>query len=957
MEPVYLLHIGFDGYDLNAWTGQGDLSFDSKTWKGEGVVLEWPSVKESVELEADNITLTLDGNYSYPINITDPDLYRARTCEIYIGFLDDVGALLATNVYQVFSGKVSTVGLSEDTVDDTFSVSAESRLVDLSRAKVSTYTNESQLQDFPLDKGLEYATTAQTKLFISRGDTITEPQSKKIIYGRNKVEGTVVFIGTSGSGSRYLNLVVAFAGHECESIDQVYLDDRPLLTNGAVSGEFAGVVAYYQRLGFESQPYISQLATEVGTGVWTSSHQLNGICYAYMRILYSEDLFGNDAPAVSAVIKGKKIDDTRTQASIDLTSPDFEDAAGSYWNLTTEYGTSIDGLILYVDGSLNSNVVFYLDGTDGYARLFIADRTGMTQGIAVRRLYSDNPALVINDFLMDDIVGFGSPMLGIDSASVSAAATDCDFLVAKKDTNTEKRYTCNGVLDTADSIGQNAQKILDTMFGQLSYLGGVFAVYSGSYSLTGIVGFDDDFLSALVLDNRNLRDSYNGAKGSYKTELLDWRDEEYPEYQLASGVTIDGEERWLANNLPLVTSPSTAQRLAKIKVMRSRAVREVTFESKLTLLNVRSGDTIALSTAKNEVDNFVYKVRSMELNMALEPTLSFDMIEVVASDYDWDAATEEKELSIPASTSDSILSWTLARLNLPSVSPASKSSYSAFNVTAYANETGVTIRYTTDGTEPTTSSSTVANGGSITINQTLTLKLKTFQDGGTLTSNVATYDNFTITVPTQLVPTPTQDWNYYYSTSWVDTQARNRYAVNLSGCRLYATSNGGTSWTLLSSNTNAGQYYTHGSNITTNFTPSNYRAYATKVGYVDSNQFVLPNKCIPMFLCGERSQYNNVDLDMGMQGFHNNATYFFRYRTRSKSGNSWGSWSGYASWSGNGFKDIIGASYPNKNLETQYTDYEWEVYCQASGFSDSVLRGATSYPTPNVPLVVDTWGD
>ena len=34
-------------------------------------------------------------------------------------------------------------------------------------------------------------------------------------------------------------------------------------------------------------------------------------------------------------------------------------------------------------------------------------------------------------------------------------------------------------------------------------------------------------------------------KESYKTELLDWRDEEYPEYQLASGVTIDGEERWL----------------------------------------------------------------------------------------------------------------------------------------------------------------------------------------------------------------------------------------------------------------------------------------------------------------------------------------------------------------------------------------------------------------------------
>ena len=856
MEPVYLLHIGFDGYDLNAWTGQGDLAFDSKTWKGEGIVLEWPSVKESVELEADNITLTLDGNYSYPINITDPDLYRARTCEIYIGFLDDVGALLATNVYQVFSGKVSTVGLSEDTTDDTFSVSAESRLVDLSRAKVSKYTNESQLQIFPADKGLEYATTAQTKLFISRGDTITEPQSKKIIYGRNKVEGTVVFIGTSGSGSRYLNLVVAFAGHECESIDQVYLDDRPLLTNGAVSGEFSGVVTYYQKLGTANQTYISQLATEVGGAVWTSAHKLNGICYAYMRILYSEDLFGNDAPAVSAVIKGKKLYDPRTA--------------------TTSY--------------------------------------------------SDNPALVINDFLMDSVVGFGSPLSGIDTASVSVAANDCDFLVAKKDTSTEKRYTCNGVLDTADSIGQNAQKILDTMFGQLSYLGGVFAVYSGNYSLTGIVGFDDDFLSALVLDNRNLRDSYNGAKGSYKTELLDWRDEEYPEYQLASGVTIDGEERWLSNDLPMVTSPSTAQRLSKIKVMRSRAVREVTFESKLSLFDIRSGDTISLSTAKNEVDNFVYKVRSMELNMALEPTLSFDMIEVVASDYEWDAATEEKELSIPSSTSDSILSWTLARLNLPSVSPASQSSFSAFNVTAYANETGVTIRYTTNGTEPTSGSASVANGGSITINQTLTLKLKTFQNGGTLTSNVATYSNFTVTVPTQLVPTPVNTLNPTSSGPLI------YFRSTVDNTTLNVSQNGGASWTAYADADDDEYYPTGGYTITSpNWSPSNLRAYASKVGFVDSNQHQVPNKlCYPYTEQRNSSTYPYRYLDVWC--WVQNGSLWHRSR---QVGGTWSNWQQTTGFNwGDKFNTTLYLRRPQfgSNIPAYF---QHQLYCQQSGWTDS----------------------
>ena len=287
--------------------------------------------------------------------------------------------------------------------------------------------------------------------------------------------------------------------------------------------------------------------------------------------------------------------------------------------------------------------------------------------------------------------------------------------------------------------------------------------------------------------------------------------------------------------------PSTAQRLSKIKVMRSRAVREVTFESKLSLFDVRSGDTISLSTAKNEVDNFVYKVRSMELNMALEPTLSFDMIEVAASDYEWDAATEEKELSIPASTSDSILSWTLARLNLPSVSPASKSSFSAFNVTAYANETGVTIRYTVDGTEPTTGSASVADGGSITINQTLTLKLKTFQIGGTLTSNVATYDNFTVDVPTQLVPTPVNTLNP------TSSGPRIYFRSTVDNTTLYVSQNGGSSWSAYG-DADTDEYYPPGGYTITspNWSPSSLRAYATKTGFVDSNQHQVPNKlCYP----------------------------------------------------------------------------------------------------------------
>jgi hypothetical protein len=930
VHPVYLAYFDFDGGAVRTWTGEGDLSYDSETWSGDGTVTSWPNITESVDLVANNITVELSGNASYAVDIADPDVYRARTCEIYIGFVAADGSLPSTNVYKVFSGRMAVVGFIEDGEADGYSITVESRLVDLQKAKTVRYTHQSQLQRYPggdvlssgsltvgelyevtdagtgadfsaaggpaspslndrfvatgtsvtwgspaaeltslPDMGLEYAGAAQDALFLSRGEKPDKPFSRKAIYGTTVVDGSVVFVATSGTGSRYLNLVIAFADHECDDIEQLYLDDRAVLSGGSVAGEFVDVVEYYERLGTANQAYISELETEVGSTVWDERCRLRGVCYVYVRILYSEELFGTDAPAVSARIRGKKLYDPRTTSTA----------------------------------------------------------------------FSDNAALAVRDYLLSENYGFSGGSADVDDATVSVAANDCDYLVTKADASTEKRYTVNGVLDTALPIGENLKLLLDAMAGKVSYLGGVFSLYAGAYSLTSLVVADGDLVDEINFRNRNLREAYNGARGLYRTPALDWQEEDYPAYQNASALAADGESRWMDLPLPLTTSAARCQRIAKIAVMRSRAARMVSLATLLSKLELRAGDVISVNTEKSQIGSVVYEIRSLSIVLAFEPRIDLELLEVAASDYAWDESTEETELTVPEEPADSILAWTLARLAAPSATPGSQTFVVGFDVTVSHNEADVTVRYTTDGSEPTESDSSVADGGTIAIGTaTTTLKLKSFQNTGSLTSEVVTYE-YTYEPPTEYVPEPDHRWTWYeHPFDAEDNYPRLSYAIaGLASCDLYNSENGGSSWVLLQSPTADGVFYTDVTEISSAWTPSDYRAYGEKVGYLDSNQLVVPDQCIPPLLWGQDPSTGTWNKRIGIQCFGTNCTINYRYATKSKSGGGWSTWSSWQTVSGKGWGDIIGTRFPNLSLESEFTDYEYEVYVSQSGFTDSVV--------------------
>ena len=169
--------------------------------------------------------------------------------------------------------------------------------------------------------GISMALTKKPKIptqasMLGRSQMVKQPiTSRKIVYGRQKVSGAVVFMETSNK-SQYLHMIVAIAGNELNSIESVYFNDKELTLgeNGGVTApsQFVSKTIVRTQLGAADQSVLDLF--QYGA-FWPSTATLKGIAFVYVRLEYDPDVFPNGIPNVSAVVEGKKIYDPRTTST------------------------------------------------------------------------------------------------------------------------------------------------------------------------------------------------------------------------------------------------------------------------------------------------------------------------------------------------------------------------------------------------------------------------------------------------------------------------------------------------------------------------------------------------------------------------------------------------------------------------------------------------------------------
>lgn len=411
-----------------------------------------------------------------------------------------------------------------------------------------------------------------------------------LLYGRARIAGTIFFAHAVENDQRLL-MAVALVGHECEAIDEIWVNDEivPLDGNGApTSGKYLNHLLVRKHLGAADQEADGNFVS-AAPGVWTSEHRARGICYLAIEMLANPDIYPS-LPNFSAVVKGKN----------DIYDP--------------------------------------RDGSTGY---------------------SNNGALCFANYLCDSLYGRGIEYAtGVDEAALVAAANACDETVTIKAGGTEKRYETNGALLSSLEPQEIMGRLLGAMHGRAPYDGDRWRIIAGVWQEPTVHLTDAELRAGpRIATLTSRRDACNVVKGTYMGPDNNWQVADFPPIASDTYRELDGGLELVKDiELPLTTSASMAQRIAKIDLLKARQQIVATMPCKLSAWRVQVGDTVTWTSERYgwaakefEVARVAFELYDDDQgNPALGITL--ELRETASAVYDWTADEESAVDPAPNTT-------------------------------------------------------------------------------------------------------------------------------------------------------------------------------------------------------------------------------------------------------------------------------------------------------------------
>jgi len=151
---MLLVEMHFDSGTVYVTNAGRSFTWSGHTWLGVGGLGSVDVIEEGANMQARGIRLSLSGVDSDNLFTALAEHYQGRACKIWLAFVDAAGAVIADPLL-LFSGRIDQMAIELGPLS-TVTLSAESRLMDLERARIRRYSHEDQQLDYPGDLGLEY---------------------------------------------------------------------------------------------------------------------------------------------------------------------------------------------------------------------------------------------------------------------------------------------------------------------------------------------------------------------------------------------------------------------------------------------------------------------------------------------------------------------------------------------------------------------------------------------------------------------------------------------------------------------------------------------------------------------------------------------------------------------------------------------------------------------------------
>lgn len=208
-------------------------------------------------------------------------------------------------------------------------------------------------------------------------------------------------------------------------------------------------------------------------------------------------------------------------------------------------------------------------------------RTGLTG-------YSNNAALVILDYYRNYL---NVPDTDIFWDQFNEAANICDEDVITGGNTVEKRYTINGEFDLSENKVSILEGMLAACAGDVTYTAGKHGLLVGAYygPATEVITESQLAGDIEIMPEVSQAERVNTIKGTFVDPQQGYTEADFPSVSVSEWVTEDGVEISQDMKLRFVTSEFQAQRLADVKLKRTRIARTMNVTLNLSGYRYRPG--------------------------------------------------------------------------------------------------------------------------------------------------------------------------------------------------------------------------------------------------------------------------------------------------------------------------------------------------------------------------------
>lgn len=400
---------------------------------------------------------------------------------------------------------------------------------------------------------------------------------RNIVYGETIVGGQIIGYQKTKSGrdEEFHNFVIHIAGHVCDSVELYEIEGK---TADEAAGKFTIQV-------FDGTQTTVPINVKNNINGWTYDHVGFGQTYAYVQTSVDADFFQNGVNSIKFKVRGKKIYDPRLDTSVGGTGLHrFDDA--STWQ------------------------------------------------------YSNNPELIAVDYQRF----YGAkkqPARRFDFDFIAIAANYCDELTTYTDINgvqqSEKRFTCNGVLNNAMSPPDGLKEILKTFGGRHFRVGSKTyfkpAMYTGPADIT--LNAEDSVVLPVITPHVSESQRCNVVRARFVDPELGYQETDATPIYSDDYDPLDGEHLEEDLSLLMVYGNTQAQRLERYHLDAMRAGFAVQYEAKGMRLDLTAGRYVKFVDDEMGVDIecSISEVTYNNSKNATALTLKNDFVELYGENF------------------------------------------------------------------------------------------------------------------------------------------------------------------------------------------------------------------------------------------------------------------------------------------------------------------------------------